>query len=143
MTKIVNSIMCTYQKYYYYWPLFFQSVLFCFAITIAPIPITGGDFPYYVKQFKILMTGEMDYTKIRPPPRGPLVYPAGHVYFFSWQYFLSDHGENPLPLKVIFYILHFFMLYLVIKLFKYFHEERPYVAIFLLGIGVKIQHIWL
>ncbi|TRM61881.1 glycosyltransferase family 58 protein [Schizophyllum amplum] len=57
------------------------------------IPYTEIDWGTYMKQAKIYMEGERDYTKISGPT-GPLVYPAGHVYIHEWLYSVTDAGKN-------------------------------------------------
>ena len=60
--------------------------------SLVPVPNPGPLF----------FQGERDYTKLRGDT-GPLVYPAGFVYLFSW---LRDvTGEAVLPAQVGFYSL--------------------------------------
>ncbi|KAI4524359.1 glycosyltransferase family 58 protein [Schizophyllum commune Loenen D] len=62
-------------------------------LIIRFISYTEIDWDTYMKQVKIYIEGERDYTKISGPT-GPLVYPAGHVYIHEWLYSVTDAGRN-------------------------------------------------
>ena len=56
------------------------------SIIIQKVPYTEIDWSTYLQQVNLYLNGERDYVMIRGDT-GPLVYPAGHLYFYS---FLKD-----------------------------------------------------
>jgi alpha-1,3-mannosyltransferase len=68
-------------------------------------------------QVKIVLSGELDYTKI-VGQTGPLVYPAMHVYTFSAFYYMTDHGTNILRAQMIFAIIYLVEQQVIIKIYR-------------------------
>lgn len=54
---------------------------------------TEIDWTTYMQQIALYQAGERDYTAIKGDT-GPLVYPAGHVYIYSFLYELTDKGQD-------------------------------------------------
>lgn len=54
-----------------------------------------------MEQVALYLNGELDYIKLKGGT-GPLVYPAGHVYVYSWLYKLTDEGRDIWKAQCIF-----------------------------------------
>lgn len=54
---------------------------------------TEIDWTTYMQHIALYQAGERDYTVIKGDT-GPLVYPAGHVYIYSFLYELTNKGQD-------------------------------------------------
>ena len=54
---------------------------------------TEIDWIAYMQEVSGYLQGERDYMKLRGDT-GPLVYPAGFVYVYSWLYHLTREGQD-------------------------------------------------
>lgn len=72
-------------------------------IFIRRIAFTEIDFQTYIGQAALFLAGERDYTKLDPEGgSGPCVYPAAHLYVFSFFHWLTGGGKNILPAQNVF-----------------------------------------
>ena len=71
--------------------LFFETVLTSFIV--RRIPYTEIDWAAYMQEVSAYQQGERDYIKIRGDT-GPLVYPAGFLYFYSCLKSLASWGSD-------------------------------------------------
>ncbi|KAH8705095.1 putative alpha-1,3-mannosyltransferase [Talaromyces proteolyticus] len=63
------------------------------GLIIQKIPYTEIDWTTYMQQIVLYQSGERDYTAIKGDT-GPLVYPAAHVYIYSFLHRLTDGGHD-------------------------------------------------
>lgn len=70
-----------------------------------------------MQQIAQYRSGERDYTKIYGGT-GPLVYPAAHVYTYSFLYWMTDEGENILLAQGVFAGLYLVTLAVVMACYK-------------------------
>jgi alpha-1,3-mannosyltransferase len=63
------------------------------ALIIKKVPYTEIDWTTYMQHIALYQAGERDYTVIKGDT-GPLVYPAGHVYIYSFLYELTNKGQD-------------------------------------------------
>lgn len=61
--------------------------------------------------------GERNYALIKGGT-GPLVYPAGHVYIYSFLYRFTDNGTNILRAQWLFVALYLATLYIVLLCYR-------------------------
>jgi len=64
-----------------------------FGLLCLCVPDTEIDWVAYMEEVGFYEQGELNYTKMRGGT-GPLVYPAGFVYFFWVVKQLCDAGNN-------------------------------------------------
>lgn len=62
-------------------------------LVVKKVPYTEIDFSTYMQQVELYINGQRDYTKLTGST-GPLVYPALHVYIYSWLYWACEQGTN-------------------------------------------------
>ncbi|KAL1967892.1 hypothetical protein VTN77DRAFT_2309 [Rasamsonia byssochlamydoides] len=63
------------------------------GLIIWKIPYTEIDWTTYMQQVSLYHAGERDYTAIKGDT-GPLVYPAAHVYIYSFLHGVTDQGRD-------------------------------------------------
>lgn len=66
---------------------------------IHKIAYTEIDWAAYMQEVKGFLDGERNYSLLRGDT-GPLVYPAGFVYIFSFLFWLTNEGSNILRGKL-------------------------------------------
>ena len=64
-----------------------------------------------------VVNGTWDYSKLKGDT-GPLVYPAGFVYFFGILYFITQHGQNIRTAQFIFAGFYIVTLCLVFRIYS-------------------------
>ncbi len=67
-----------------------------------------------------VVNGTWDYSKLKGST-GPLVYPAGFVYFFSVLYYITNFGKNIRLAQYIFCGMYLVTLALV---FRIYHKSK-------------------
>lgn len=72
--------------------LVFFDILLSIVI-LQKVPYTEIDWIAYMQEVGGFLAGERDYTKLKGDT-GPLVYPAGFVYIYSFLHWLTDSGVN-------------------------------------------------
>lgn len=75
--------------------------------------------------------GDFNYTNLKGDT-GPLVYPAGFVYFYSLLYFITDEGNNILLAQYLFLGFYLIYLSLVLNLYSYMKYIPPYYFIIII-----------
>ena len=70
-----------------------------------------------MEQVKQYLGGERDYAAIKGGT-GPLVYPAGHLYIYSYLYRLTEGGTNILRAQCCFLALYLATLYVVLLCYR-------------------------
>ncbi|KAI9314441.1 glycosyltransferase [Dichotomocladium elegans] len=93
-----------------------------------------------MQEVKGYMDGELDYRQLRGDT-GPLVYPAGFVYIYSWFYGLTDHGTNIRLAQYIFMGIYLFTLLVVFAIYRKSTKIPPYTII-LLCISKRLHSIY-
>ncbi|KAA8499459.1 putative Dol-P-Man:Man(5)GlcNAc(2)-PP-Dol alpha-1,3-mannosyltransferase [Porphyridium purpureum] len=63
------------------------------SFVIVRVPYTEIDWVAYMQEVAGVLEGERDYIKLRGDT-GPLVYPAGFVYIYSFLFYVTDAGVN-------------------------------------------------
>ncbi|CAB3237444.1 unnamed protein product [Arctia plantaginis] len=72
-------------------------------LVVERVPYTEIDWKAYMQECEGFLNGTFDYSQLRGDT-GPLVYPAGFVYIYSFFYFLTSRGENIKLAQYIFII---------------------------------------
>jgi alpha-1,3-mannosyltransferase len=94
------------------WVLILVELFLCLFI-IYKVPFTDVDFSTYIEQVRLVKNnGEFDYANLQGKT-GPLVYPAGHVYF----YWLLDNlvdTQKIIQVQLVFVFLYLASVWLVL-----------------------------
>jgi alpha-1,3-mannosyltransferase len=105
--------LTSYQKLCY--ALFAFDVVLCAGI-VWRVSYTEIDWKAYMQQAELYLAGERNYARINGQT-GPLVYPAGHVYIYSWLYKLTNKGIDLLTGQIIFAGIYLANLVIVMALY--------------------------
>jgi alpha-1,3-mannosyltransferase len=63
-----------------------------------------------------VVNGTFDYTQLKGDT-GPLVYPAGFVYFFLGLYYATDHGHDVQTAQAAFAVFYLLTVLLLIQIY--------------------------
>ncbi|KAJ5309939.1 uncharacterized protein N7443_002400 [Penicillium atrosanguineum] len=87
------------------------------ALIIWKISYTEIDWSTYMQQVSLYISGERDYTAIKGST-GPLVYPAAHVYIYTFLYHLTNEGRDILLGQILFAALYLATLIVVMACYR-------------------------
>ena len=109
---------------------------------IRRISFTEIDFQTYVGQAALFLNGERDYAKLDPEGgSGPCVYPAVHLYVYSFFHWLTDGGNNIAPAQHVFAGLSAATNLVVALLYR--QAGMPPIAVLPLVLSKRIHSIFL
>lgn len=74
--------------------------------------------------------GDYDYLHLKGDT-GPLVYPAGFVYFYEILYFITKGGSNIVLAQYLFLCFYLIFLSLVLNLYSYMKYIPPWIVLLL------------
>ena len=100
---------------------------------------TEIDWTTYMQQVSQYLAGERDYTAIKGST-GPLVYPAAHVYIYSFLHGLTNEGRDILHGQILFAILYIHALAIV--LICYSRARVPPYVLPLLVLSKRLHSIY-
>ncbi|KAG8444985.1 hypothetical protein GDO86_009942 [Hymenochirus boettgeri] len=109
---------------------------------IQRVPYTEIDWKAYMDEVEGVLNGTYDYTKLKGET-GPLVYPAGFVYIFSFFYYLTERGSNIRLAQYIFAALYLLTLILVFRIYVITKKVPPYVFFFMCCASYRVHSIFL
>ncbi|PQQ14543.1 dol-P-Man:Man(5)GlcNAc(2)-PP-Dol alpha-1 3-mannosyltransferase [Prunus yedoensis var. nudiflora] len=108
------------------------------ALIIAYVPYTKIDWDAYMSQISGFLDGERDYSNLKGDT-GPLVYPAGFLYFYSAIQYVT--GGEVYPAQILFGVLY--IINLGIILFIYGKTDVvPWWAMSLLCLSKRMHSIF-
>lgn len=73
---------------------------------------------------------------------GPLVYPAGFVYIYTFFYYITDHGKNIRLAQYFFIGIYLLQMYLMLNIYTKSRKVPPYVLIFSAFTSYRIHSIY-
>ncbi|EED23253.1 alpha-1,3-mannosyltransferase (Alg3), putative [Talaromyces stipitatus ATCC 10500] len=110
------------------------------ALIIKKVPYTEIDWTTYMQQIALYQAGERDYTAIKGDT-GPLVYPAAHVYIYSFLYELTNKGQDIVLGQVIF--AGIYITTLVVVLSCYIRAGAPPYLLPLLVLSKRLHSVYM
>ena len=119
--------------------LWLADVALCVGILLTTA-YTEIDWVAYMQEVEGFLGGDFVYTNLRGDT-GPLVYPAGFVYFFSALYYICDKGRNIALAQWLF--MGFYLATLAIVLRIYNKCRVPFVYTAALIMSKRIHSIFL
>ncbi|CAH0487890.1 unnamed protein product [Peronospora farinosa] len=99
-------------------------------IIIQKVPYTEIDWSTYMQQVELFKDGERDYMNIRGDT-GPLVYPAGFLYVFSFLHSVTNDGQNIRRAQYIFLGFYLIMIATVLAIYYRARVLPPWATVFL------------
>ncbi|CAM9453329.1 unnamed protein product [Scytosiphon promiscuus] len=92
------------------------EVVLCILIIIR-IPYTEIDWVAYMQEVEGFLGGERNYLNLRGDT-GPLVYPAGFVYAYSFLHWLTDRGEDIATAQYVFMGVYVSLVAMVLSIYR-------------------------
>lgn len=129
------------RKLYFPALLFVLFEVFINILVIERVPYTEIDWKAYMQEVEGVLNGTFDYSKLKGDT-GPLVYPAGFVYFFTVLYYVTSHGTNIKLAQYIFAVFHVILLILVFRIYERSKKVPPWVLIGVFATSYRIHSIF-
>lgn len=107
---------------------------------LSQVPYTEIDWVAYMEQVAQFVGGERDYTQMEGGT-GPLVYPAAHVYTYTFLYNLTNQGTNILLAQFLF--AGFYLGTLSLVLFCYWRAGAPTYMFPILILSKRLHSIFI
>jgi alpha-1,3-mannosyltransferase len=126
------------QKYFYSILVLFDVVLS--ALILLFYKLTDIDWSTYIAQVSQVSSGVRKYTDIEGPT-GPIVYPAGHVWFYTLLSRFTLNGEKVAFAQIAFTLLYFSALLITIKINRL--TNVPILMTSLLVLSRRIHSIYM
>lgn len=145
--------------------LFAELVLNVFIV--SRVNYTEIDWVAYMQQVDTFLNGTLDYSQLKGEEKflpensfmllkffirehsflfigstGPLVYPAAHVYIYTFFYFITSRGKNIRFAQFIFIALYLLTLWLVLRLYSKSRRIPPYVVVLSVFTSYRIHSIY-
>ncbi|XP_076049231.1 alg3, alpha-1,3- mannosyltransferase, partial [Oratosquilla oratoria] len=128
----------------YMWVVAAVLIIFECAVNvfiIDTVKYTEIDWKAYMQEVEGVVNGTWDYSQLRGDT-GPLVYPAGFVYFFMGLYYITNHGENIRLGQYLFAAFYIITLLLVFRLYQKSKKVPPYALLFLCCTSYRVHSIY-
>lgn len=121
--------------------LLFIAEIIVNIFVIWKVPYTEIDWVAYMSEVEGFLNGTCDYMKLEGGT-GPLVYPAGFVYFFSALYYMTDLGKNIRLGQYIFVIFYLLTLIMIFYIYQKSMKVPPFVMFFICCASYRIHSIF-
>ncbi|CAG9530047.1 unnamed protein product [Cercopithifilaria johnstoni] len=112
------------------------------TLIIWRVPYTEIDWSTYMQQVSCYEQGIRNYSKIGGDT-GPIVYPAGHIWFYLLLFRITNAGKDIRTAQYIFEFLYLTSLLLVFRIYYMTYRLPPFVLIILCCMSYRIHSIYL
>uniref|UniRef100_A0A0R3S4M9 dolichyl-P-Man:Man5GlcNAc2-PP-dolichol alpha-1,3-mannosyltransferase n=1 Tax=Elaeophora elaphi TaxID=1147741 RepID=A0A0R3S4M9_9BILA len=112
------------------------------TLIIHKVPYTEIDWSTYMQQVNCYEQGIRNYSKIEGDT-GPVVYPAGHIWFYLILSRVTNAGKDIRSAQYVFEFLYLASLLLVFRIYYMSYRLPPFVLIMLCCISYRIHSIYL
>lgn len=109
-------------------------------LVVERVPYTEIDWKAYMQECEGFLNGTLDYSQLRGDT-GPLVYPAGFVYIYSFLYLLTNQGENIKLAQYVFIGIYLLQLFFVLRIYIKSRKVPPYVLVITILTSYRIHSI--
>lgn len=107
---------------------------------ILNVPYTEIDYSTYMQQISLIAKGELHYSHISGDT-GPIVYPAGYVWIFSWLRWLTDGMAHLRAGQECFRFVYLITQLLTCVAYNFTSVVKPYV-IYMLLMSKRLHSIY-
>lgn len=112
-------------------------------LIICKVPYTEIDYSTYMQQIDQIERGQLDYNKIKGDT-GPIVYPGGYVFIYSWMKVITDGMNNLARGQEFFRLLYLVSLALTFLIYiqaSGVKKVKPY-QLYLLVLSKRLHSIY-
>jgi len=110
-------------------------------IVIHKVKYTEIDWIAYMQEVEGVINGTLDYSKLKGDT-GPLVYPAGFVWFYMGLYYITNHGANILVAQYVFAVIYVINLGLIFRILVRTRKVPPYIMVLMSVTSYRIHSIY-
>jgi len=111
-------------------------------VVINRVNYTEIDWVAYMQEVEGVVNGTRDYSLLKGDT-GPLVYPAGFVWFYMGLYYVTSQGTNIILAQYIFAALYLANLGLVFRIFLRTEKLPPYVLALMCLTSYRVHSIFI
>ncbi|KAI8139572.1 glycosyltransferase [Fennellomyces sp. T-0311] len=140
LARLPIQLLCDRQYFWYLATLLLLGEFVLNVLIINKVAYTEIDWVAYMQEVKGYLDGERDYQQLRGDT-GPLVYPAGFVYIYSWLYRITSDGVNIRLAQYLFAALYLATQLIVFSIYSKVERIRPY-AIVMLCLSKRLHSIY-
>lgn len=140
VVRVPMQILCDPKYFWHLTALLLLGEFVLNTLIIHKVAYTEIDWIAYMQEVEGFLLGERDYTKLKGDT-GPLVYPAGFVYFYSFLYYLTGHGKHIRVAQYFFEGLYLLNQFIVCSIYQKSKKIPPWI-ILLLGCSKRFHSIF-
>ncbi|XP_014243789.1 lethal(2)neighbour of Tid protein [Cimex lectularius] len=122
--------------------LLLVAELFVSLMVVHNVKYTEIDWKAYMQEVEGFLNGTSDYALLKGDT-GPLVYPAGFVYFYSALHYLTDKGSDIRLGQYAFVIFYLLFLSLVFRIYIKTKKVPGYVLAIMSLTSYRIHSIFM
>ncbi|CAG8501751.1 10371_t:CDS:2 [Ambispora gerdemannii] len=126
VNKIVRSLLIDKKYFWYTAGLLLAGEAILNLLIIKYVAYTEIDWVAYMQEVSGFLDGEIDYLNLKGDT-GPLVYPAGFLYFYSALYYITSEGADIKLAQYIFAGIYIITLAIVFAIYSRSEKISPYV----------------
>lgn len=139
--SFIKSLIVDPAKLHIVAALIILAEIFINIAVVERVPYTEIDWKAYMQECEGFLNGTFDYSELRGDT-GPLVYPAGFVYIYSFFYIITGRGENVKLGQYIFIVIYILQLLFVLRLYIKSRKVPPYVLIITILTSYRIHSVY-
>ena len=94
-----------------------------------------------MQQVECFINGTLNYEQISGDT-GPIVYPAGHLYFYTVLYYLTNAGKNLKLAQALFGFLYIANLFVIHKIYQQNRSIPPYVLMLISFTSYRVHSLF-
>jgi len=114
---------------------------FVCVVVVQKVKYTEIDWVAYMQEVEGVVNGTTDYQLLKGDT-GPLVYPAGFVWFYMALYYLTSLGTNIRLAQYVFCVIYVATLGLVFRLLCRTRKVPPYILLIISCTSYRIHSIF-
>jgi len=111
------------------------------SIIVLRVPYTEIDWKAYMQEVEGFWNGTTDYELLKGDT-GPLVYPAGFVYFFLGMYHVTDRGEDVRLAQWFFVAFYVLFILAVFRIYRKSASVPPWAFVFMCCASYRVHSLF-
>ncbi|CAH8501739.1 unnamed protein product [Schistosoma turkestanicum] len=123
-------------------PIFIILEVLCGFLIIDKVPYTEIDWVAYMQQVGGFLNGTLDYDKLEGQT-GPCVYPAGHLYVYTFLHWFTKGGSVIETAQFVFLGFYILTLALVFNIYRLSFQVPSYALFFMCIVSYRVHSIYL
>ena len=111
------------------------------SIIVLRVPYTEIDWKAYMQEVEGFWNGTTDYEQLNGDT-GPLVYPAGFVYFFLGLYHVTSRGEDVRFAQWMFVGFYILFILAVFRIYRKSASVPPWAFVFMCCASYRVHSLF-